>query len=257
MNTIKVVKKDNYAIVQLSRGKVNAVNLEMVNELAKTFQSLKDDDDIKGVIITGQPHFFTAGLDVIELYNYDEGTIKNMFIEFGELYFQMAKFPKPLIAAITGHAPAAGTVLSIPCDYRVMADGEKYTIGLHEIKVNIGLSEDVINGYAFWLGEGLAARYLLKGKLMNAQEAHAVGFVDEVCPLENVLEKAEQQMLQYLKAEPQIFQSIKLKTRKYWLESFNKNREEELNESLEIWWKPEVRAKMKGFVERLTKRSQV
>ena len=92
---------------------------------------------------------------------------------------------------------------------------------------------------------------------MNAQEAHAVGFVDEVCPLENVLEKAEQQMLQYLKAEPQIFQSIKLKTRKYWLESFNKNREEELNESLEIWWKPEVRAKMKGFVERLTKRSQV
>ena len=257
MNTIKVVKKDNYAIVQLSRGKVNAVNLRMVEELTSVFQSFEKDDTVNGVIITGQPQFFTAGLDVIELYDYNEETIKSMFIQFGELYAQMAKFPKPLIAAITGHAPAAGTVLSIPCDYRVMADGEKYTIGLHEIKVNIGLSEDVINGYAFWLGEGLATRYLLKGKLMNAQEAHAVGFVDEVCPLENVLEKAEQQMLQYLKAEPQIFQSIKLKTRKYWLESFNKNREEELNESLEIWWKPEVRAKMKGFVERLTKRSQV
>ena len=255
MNTLKVIKKDNYAIVQINRGKVNAVNLEMVEELTSVFQSFEKDDKVNGVIITGQPHFFTAGLDVIELYDYDEATIKSMFILFGELYGRMAKFPKPLIAAITGHAPAAGTVLAISCDYRVMADGEKYTIGLHEIKVNIGLSEDVINGYAFWLGEGLAARYLLKGKLMNAQEAHAVGFVDEVCPLENVLEKAEQQMLQYLKAEPQIFQSIKLKTRKYWLESFNKNREEELNESLEIWWKPEVRAKMKGFVERLTSKN--
>ena len=81
--------------------------------------------------------------------------------------------------------------------------------------------------------------------------------MDEVCPWENVLEKAEQQMQQYLKAEPQILQSIKFKARKSWLESFGKNKEAELNESLGIWWKPEVRAKMKGFVERLTKRSQV
>ena len=255
MNTIEILKKDHYVIVRLNRGKVNAVNLEMVRELSTAFQTFKEDDSIKGVILTGQPHFFTAGLDIIELYDYDEVTIKTMFIEFGELYVQMVKFPKPLIAAITGHGLAAGTVFSIPCDYRLMADGEKYTIGLNEIKVNIGLSEDLINGYAFWLGRGLATRYLLKGKLMNAKEAHAVGFVDEVCPLENVLEKAEQQMQEYLKAEPLIFQSIKSKSRKFWVESFSKNKEAELKEDLEIWWKPEVRARMKGFVEKLTKKN--
>ena len=64
-------------------------------------------------------------------------------------------------------------------------------------------------------------------------------------------------MLQYLKAEPQIFQSIKLKARKSWLDKIGKNAEVELKESLEIWWKPEVRVRMKGFVESLTKRNPV
>ncbi len=252
MNTLKITKKEGYVIVQLDRGKVNAVNLEMVRDLHKVIQSFNNDDSVRGVILTGQPHFFTAGLDVIELYSYDAETIRAMFIAFGELYIQLASFPKPLIAAITGHAPAAGTVLAIPCDYRVMVEGEKYTIGLNEILVNIGLSEDVINGYTFWLGEGIAARNLLQGKLMNAKEAYAIGFVDEVCSMEEVLERAEQQMQQYLVAEPQIFQSIKLKARKSWVESLGENAETELKENLGIWWKPEVRGRMKGFVERLT-----
>ena len=252
MNTLKITQKEGYVIVQLNRSKVNAVNLEMVRDLNKAFRSFKKDEAVRGVILTGQPHFFTAGLDVIELYGYDKASIKSMFTEFGELYIELAKFPKPLIAAITGYAPAAGTVLAMPCDYRVMAEGDKYTIGLNEILVNIGLSEDVINGYAFWLGDGLAARYLLEGKLMTAREALAVGFVDEICSMEEVLEKSEQQMEQYLKTEPQIFQSIKIKARKIWLNRLGLNSEKELNENLEIWWKPEVRAKMKGFVERLT-----
>lgn len=254
MDTLKIIKKDGYAIIQLNRGKVNAINFQMVKELIKTFQSFKEEDSIRGVILTGQPHFFTAGLDVIELYDYDKETIKEFMVAFGELYLVLAKFPKPLIAAITGHAPAGGTVFAITCDYRVMADSGKYTIGLNEILVNIGLSKDIIKGYAFWLGEGAAARHLLKGTLMNATEAQAVGFVEEICRLEAVLDRAEQQMKRYLQAEPQIFQSIKSKVRKSWLSQLGTNGKMELKENLEIWWKPEVRSRMKGFVERLTKK---
>ena len=254
MDTLHIIKKNRYAIVQLNRGKVNAINFQMVEELSKTFQSFQEDDSVKGVILTGQAHFFTAGLDVIELYGYDKETIKEFMVAFGELYITLAKFSKPLIAAITGHAPAGGTVFAIACDYRVMADGDKYTIGLNEILVNIGLSEDIINGYAFWLGEGVAARHLLKGTLMNAKEAQVIGLVEEVCPLEEVLDRAEQQMQRYLQAEPQIFQSIKYKVRKSWLNQLGKNGETELKENLGIWWKPEVRTRMKGFVERLTKK---
>lgn len=254
MDTLNIIKKDGYAIVQLNRGKVNAINFQMVQELNKTFQDFKEEESVKGVILTGQPHFFTAGLDVIELYGYDEATIKEFMVAFGKLYLSLAKFPKPLVAAITGHAPAGGAVFAITCDYRVMTDGDKYTIGLNEILVNIGLSEDIINGYIFWLGQGRATQYLLKGTLMNAKEAQAVGFVDEVCPMDEVLDKAEQQMKRYLQADPQIFQGIKAKARKSWLSQLGENAEIELKENLAIWWKPEVRARMKGFVERLTKK---
>ena len=133
-----------------------------------------------------------------------------------------------------------------------MTIGEKYTIGLHEIKVNIGLHQDIVDGYAFWLGKGLTARYLLEGKLMNPEEAKTAGYVDKVCPMEDVLENAEQQMATYLKADPQIFQSIKFKARKNWIENLGKNEDSEIAESLAIWWKPEVRKKMKKFVEKLT-----
>ena len=119
MDTLNIIKKDGYAIVQLNRGKVNAINFQMAKELTNTIESFKEEDAIKGVILTGQPHFFTAGLDVIELYDYDKATIKEFMIAFGELYQILAKFPKPLIAAITGHAPAGGTVFAIACDYRV------------------------------------------------------------------------------------------------------------------------------------------
>jgi len=254
MDTLNIIEKDGYAIIQINRGKVNAINFQMVEELSKAFHSFKEEEAIRGVILTGIPHFFTAGLDVIGLYSYDEATIKKFMVAFGELYLALVKFPKPLIAAITGHAPAGGTVFAIACDYRVMADGDKYTIGLNEILVNIGLSEDIINGYSFWLGKGIAARLLLKGTLMNAKEAQSVGFVEEVCPLAEVLDRAEQQMKRYLQAEPQIFKSIKSKARKPWLSQLGNNGEAELKENLEIWWKPEVRARMKGFVERLTKK---
>ena len=254
MSTLNIIKRDQYTIVQLNRGKVNAINLQMVRDLSKVVESIKRDDSVKGLILTGQPHFFTAGLDVIELYGYDKATIQEMFIEFGNLYITLAKFPKPLIAAITGHAPAGGTVFAITCDYRVMADGDKYTIGLNEILVNIGLSQDIINGYTFWLGKGVATRHLLKGTLMNATEAQAIGFVDEVCPLDEVLDRSEEQMKRYIQAEPQIFQGIKSKVRKSWLTQLGKNGEAELKENLGIWWKPEIRTRMKGFVERLTKK---
>lgn len=62
---------------------------------------------------------------------------------------------------IIGYVFVVGIVLVIFCDYWVMVEGEKYIIGLNEILVNIGLFEDVINGYIFWLGEGIVVCNLL------------------------------------------------------------------------------------------------
>ncbi len=254
METIQLTKKKDYAIVQLNRGKANAINHKMVQEIRTIFHTLASDDAVRGVIITGQPHFFSAGLDVIELYSYDYNKMGSFFEDFGNMYIALARFPKPTIAAITGHSPAGGTVIAITTDYRVMAVGEKYIIGLNEVAVNVQISEDIVRGYSFWIGSGKAHKYLLEGKLLKAEEALSCGLVDEVCPLEEVMERAERQMQHYLRADDAIFQSTKYKARKDWLDRLSIDGEMAFKETMKIWWRPDIRIKMKGFVDMLTKK---
>ena len=134
MNTLELTKRENYTIVQMNRGKVNAINHEMVNELREVFRKLENDPGVKGVILTGQTHYFSAGLDLIELYQYDEKQIQEFFTAFGELYLQLVQFKKPFISAITGHSPAGGCVLAVASDNRYMAEGDSYVIGLNSQK---------------------------------------------------------------------------------------------------------------------------
>ena len=249
MKTLTLHKKEGYTIVQLNRGKVNAINLEMVNELSAVFHELKDDVQTKGVILTGIPYFFSAGLDLIELIGYDRPQMNHFFESFASLYAQLLRFQKPLIAAITGHSPAGGCVLAVTCDNRYMAEGEKFRIGLNEVAVNVQISQDLTEIYAFWLGKGVAHRYVLEGKLLTTQEAQNAGLVDEVVPMDEVLPRAEKQMQLYLKADQEIWKNTKRKLRKRLLLGLESNPAEAMKEAADLWWKPEIRNKMEAYVQ--------
>lgn len=254
MNTIKITKKESYAILQLNRGKVNAINHEMVKEIREAFQDFSTNDSVKGVILTGIPNFFSAGLDVIELFSYDKEQIKSFFADFGGMFLDLITFEKPLITAITGYSPAGGCVMAIACDYRIMAAGEKFTIGLNEVAVNIQISHNLINAYSYWIGKGKAHEYILSGKLLKVEEAKEVGLINKVVALDDVLETAEKQMQLYLSANEEIFINTKRKLKKDLLDSLEMNPEKDLQQAIQLWWKPEIRAKMDAFVKSLQKR---
>lgn len=257
MQTLEITKKQDYVIVRLNRPKANAINGRMVKEIRETFRALEEEESVRGVILTGIPHFFSAGLDVIELYQYDERQIKEFFIAFGSMHIELARFTKPFVCAISGHSPAGGTVIALTADYRIMADGEKYTIGLNEVAVNIQISQNLVEAYAYWIGRGRANQYVLDGKLLNVTEAMQCGLVNEAAPLETVLDRAEQKMRHYLRAHPEIFRNTKSKLRKAWLERIESNAEKDLEQAFQLWWKPEIRARMKAFVDSLSKNKKV
>ena len=236
MNTIEIIKKDQYSILQLKRGKVNAINHEMVLEIRTAMNDFSSDNSVKGVILTGIPNFFTAGLDVIELYSYDKEQIAEFFADFGGMFIDMISFKKPLIAALTGYSPAGGCVMAIACDYRVMAKGEKYTIGLNEVAVNIRISKNLTDAYAFWIGTGKAHEYILSGKLLK---------VDEVLP------RAEKQMQKYISFHQDIFKNTKAKLRQDWLNKLETDPKKDLQQAAQLWWQPEIRSRMKAFVDSL------
>lgn len=251
MQTLEITKKEDYVIIQIKRAKVNAINQQMVDEIRTCFKEFDADDSVRGVILTGIPNIFSAGLDLIELYNYDEEQMRTFLIAFGSMHIEMVQFSKPYICAITGHSPAGGAVMAIASDYRIMAEGEKYTIGLNEVAVNIQVSQNLVEAYAFWIGKGLAHQYILEGKLLHVDEALACGLINESCPLEEVLPRAEKKMQHYLRADNNILINTKYKLRKSWLDNLDTKAEEELQQSLDIWWKPEVRMKMQMYIAML------
>ena len=248
MNTIKRIDKGDYTIIQLDRGKANAINAEMLSELQEVFRDLEADTSVRGVVLTGKPHFFSAGLDLIELFHYDREQISGLFESLGALYLQLVRFPKPFVCAITGHAPAGGCVLAVTSDNRYMAEGDKYVIGLNEVAVNIQISQNLTEAYAFWIGDGLASRYVLEGKLLSGPEALSVGLVDELLPPEQVLERAEGQVKAYLEADTEIWANTKKKVRKHWLDKLDTDAAGSLKEAATLWWKPEIRKKMEAYV---------
>lgn len=254
MQTIKITPKSAYTIVQLNRPKVNAINHRMVNELEAAFRALKNDETVQGVILTGMPHFFSAGLDVIELYDYDEAKMRHFMTDFGNLHVQMARFSKPLICAINGHSPAGGTVFAIAADHRIMVDGEIYSIGLNEVSVNVQISHNLAFAYAFWLGNRNAHQFIMDGKLLKPTEAFDAGLVDELVTVQELLPRAEAKMQQFLRANPDILRNTKDRVRKVWWNQLGKYDEADLEEALAVWWSPDVRKRMKGLIDRITRK---
>ncbi|MCD8529278.1 MAG: enoyl-CoA hydratase/isomerase family protein [Chitinophagales bacterium] len=253
MQTLNIEHKDGIAIVQLNRGTSNPINLDMLQELKQTFDTFEKDDTVKAVVLTGKERFFSAGLDVIELYQYDEAKITLLFESLFETMRSMIAFSKPFVASITGHSPAGGCVLALCADYRIMAQG-KYRIGLNEIPVGIVIPNYVYEAYAFWLGKGKASQYILEGKLATVEEALSVGLIDEAVEESEVLQKSIERAQFYTKFSAYTWQTSKTLMRSSLMEHFKSLDEQLKNDLLKGWWSKETRAILGALVEQLTKR---
>jgi enoyl-CoA hydratase/carnithine racemase len=250
MNTLQLSINDKLAVITLDRGRSNPINAEMVTELTSVINDFADDDAIGGVIITGKENFFSAGLDLIEVYDYDEEKSKKFWIDFLNLQNILVKFKKPMVAAISGHSPAGGCVLAICCDYRVMAGG-KYIIGLNEIPVGIIVPDSIFSIYSFWIGKRKAYQYLLEGKLLPVDEALKDGLIDEICDPADVMAAAEKKIRTYMKLNPVTWSQSKLNLRKELITQSDTDKTETLNMMLKQWWSPETRKTLQFIIQNL------
>lgn len=250
METLKITIQDSVAIVALDRGKSNAMNEQMLDELKKIIKSIDQDDNILGVVLTGKPGFFTAGLDLIALYEYDEAQMKAFWTKFLDLVKTLTSFKKPLISAISGHSPAGGCVLAICSDYRVMADGD-FIIGLNEVPVGIIVPDSIFELYAFWIGKANAYRYLLEGKLMGVEDAKNVGLIDGSSHIDSLMTLALKKMKTYLQLEQTTWQQTKLNLRKGLIEKMNEDQTATLDIMLKQWWSPSTRSILKTIIDNL------
>jgi len=177
--------------------------------LQATFVALEKDDTIKGAILAGRPHVFSAGLDVMGLASMNEPQM----IDFWETYMyvmqNLVSFSKPLVCAMTGYAPAGATILTLCTDYRIMGKGPKHVVGMHEFKMSMQIPEMLCDVYAYHLGELKSWKAVQQARLFNSDEALAAGLVDESVAVEEVMVSAEKHLKKVMKVHPKVYAASK------------------------------------------------
>ena len=174
--------------LRLERPPANALAPELVTALAGAVRAAPGEG-AEALVLSGVPGMFSAGLDVPYLLTLDRDGIADAWAGFYDLLRALADSPVPVAAAITGHSPAGGAVLSIFCDRRVMAEGP-FRIGLNEVQVGIPLPPALFGALRRVVGRRTAERLGVAGAMISAEEALQVGLVDELSPPEEVVDRA-------------------------------------------------------------------
>jgi enoyl-CoA hydratase/carnithine racemase len=185
---LTIAKHDAITEIQMTRPPVNALNLELLRALQQAFAEAVRDGT-RGIVLSGAQGMFSAGVDVPELLTRDRKGVREYWREFFVTCAALAHLPVPIAAAITGHSPAGGAVLSLFCDYRVMAQGP-YRIGLNEVQVGLIAPDCIQMALRRVVGAYRAERLLVSGALIEADQALAYGFVDELVSVGQVTTRA-------------------------------------------------------------------
>lgn len=165
-------------LVRLGHGRANALDPELCGALAATLGELGKAG--QAVVITGSGGIFSAGVDLKRLLAEDNTWLDGFLAALQGAFVAALDFPRPLVAAINGHAIAGGCVLAALCDQRLMAQG-KGRIGIPELLVGVPFPALALEAVRAVVAPHVLTRLVLRGETLGAEEALAVGLVDELC----------------------------------------------------------------------------
>jgi len=168
----------------LNRPPVNSLSLEFLQELIGAIDELEAEAkevELSGVIIqSSSKSVFSAGLDLQEMLKPDRARLTEFWSNLQEFWIRLYGCQLTVASAITGHAPAAGTLIACASDYRVMTSNPKLTIGLNETKFGLAAPSWLAGSFVSTIGQRQAEKALLDGTLFKPSEALAINLIDEV-----------------------------------------------------------------------------
>ncbi len=248
---LKVSKSNGLATITIDHGKVNAIDAELSRDLESAFLDLGGDDYVLGVVLAGKPHCFCAGLNVMTMAKADQEGLQEFFATYLAALKTMVRFDKPLVAAVTGFAPAAGTILALTADYRVMAQGKKHTMGMNEFNMSLQIPRMMGDIFAYYLGQPQAWTNVQRASMYTSDEALARGLVDESVDQEAVLERATAHCRKMMQVHPVVFRRTKRYLRSGLLAVVDRGVDEMLDTIAEDFNDPVFKQMMDTFVSSL------
>lgn len=237
----------------LNRPPVNALTTELLSALRRAIEAAASEG-VRAIVLSGAPGIFSAGLDIRMLLGIDRAGITQLWHELYALMKALAASPIPIAAAITGHAPAGGTVLALFCDWRVATRGD-FKLGLTEVQVGIPLPPVIMAALRRQVGAREAERLGVGGLVISTDEAHRAGLVDELAAPEDVVNRAVAWCESLIALPREAMLLTRKRARADLVALFEGGSEEELRTVSEAWWSEEAQRTLKAVGEKLTKKA--
>ncbi len=170
-------KEDNISTITLDDGKANVFSSEMSKQVNECLDQVETESGC--LIITGKEGMFSAGLDLKTIQGGDIGQIQEMSISAFKLLARIFSFPRPVIAACSGHGIALGTFLLCCCDYRIGVKGE-FMLGANEMRTNMVIPTPILELIKFRVNDSHKYRAVLGAEMYTLTDAQDAGLIDEV-----------------------------------------------------------------------------
>ena len=179
---------DGIRVLRLAHGKVSAMDIELGEALIAELKAAADDP-VRGVVVTGTGSSFSAGVDLFRLIKDGPDYGKRFLPVLDTMLRDALTFPKPLVAAVNGHAIAGGCILTAACDRRIMAEGNG-RIGVPELVVGVPFPALPLQIVAARIADATFRNLVLTGRTVQVDEAVSLGLIDEKCLPEQLIDRA-------------------------------------------------------------------
>jgi enoyl-CoA hydratase len=250
---IDVTQRGRVAVMTLRHGKANTLDTELCTELIRRFGELRNAAD--AIVLTGQGRIFCAGVDLKRVLDQGAAYLREFLPALGRAFDAVFFHPRPVVAALNGHAIAGGCVLACATDRRLMArDGGR--IGVTELLVGVPFP-----GIAFEIMRHAAAPQffediIFSGATYEADIAGERGLVHEVVAPDALLERACAEAERLAAVSPAAFALTKVQSRRPAQDRLQRDGTSVDAAVREIWLSPDTLARMRDYVERTLRREQ-
>ncbi|HEX5967667.1 MAG TPA: enoyl-CoA hydratase-related protein [Intrasporangium sp.] len=221
---VRLEVEDGIGTIRLDRPKMNALNVQVQEEIRAAALEATDREEVKAVIVWGGEKVFAAGADIKEMQTMSYTDMVDRSGPLQTSITAVARIPKPVIAAITGYALGGGCELALACDFRVVAEDAK--LGQPEILLGIIPGGGGTQRLARLVGAAKAKDIIFSGRFLDAQEALAIGLADRVVPAADVYSASREWAGQYVKSASYALRAAK--------EAVDRGLEVDLETGLEI-----------------------
>lgn len=240
-------------VLSMAHGKANTLDIEFLAALQNDLQLAADADHIEAVVLTGTGNIFSAGVDLFRIVDGGPAYLEQFLPALSNVITRLFSLPKPVVAAVNGHAIAGGCILACACDVRIGVRG-RARIGVPELRVGVPFPAAALEIVRFAVGTGRLSEVVLGGATYPPEKALKIGLLDRLSDPEDLSDSALENALDLAAVGARAFAFSKQQIRGDIARAVQRKGERTDSKVLEMWGAPETQAKIRVYLDRTLSR---